>query len=86
MPKFSMEEEKHAKFDREGCALVLLNGNDIVIFDTMRKEIKWRFEMKEEVVKVFWTSYPNQFAVVTYEEIVVMNVFWRYMVMKKWFH
>jgi hypothetical protein len=42
MPKFSMEEEKHARFDRQGCALVLLNGNDVVVFDTMRKEVKWR--------------------------------------------
>jgi hypothetical protein len=37
MPKFSLEEEKYAKFDREGCALVLLNGNEIAVFDTMRK-------------------------------------------------
>lgn len=85
MPKFSMEEEKHARFDREGCALVLLNGNDVVVFDTMRKEIKWRLEMKEEVLKVFWTSYPNQFAAVMHEEIVIINVYWRYMVLKKWF-
>lgn len=32
---------------------------------------------------MFWTSYPYQFAVVTYEETVIMNVYWRYMVMKK---
>ena len=37
MPKFSMEEEKHAKFDREGCALVLLNNSEVAVFDTMRK-------------------------------------------------
>ena len=37
MPKFSLEEEKHAKFDREGCALLLLNCSEIVVFDTMRK-------------------------------------------------
>jgi hypothetical protein len=35
------------------------------------------------VVNVFWTNYPNQFAAVTYEEIVIMNVYWRYMVLKK---
>lgn len=37
MPKFSLEDEVHAKFDREGCALVLLNASEIVVFDTMRK-------------------------------------------------
>lgn len=42
LPKFSLEEEKHAKFNREGCALVLLNSSEIVVFDTMRKEVKWR--------------------------------------------
>jgi hypothetical protein len=39
--------------------------------------------MREEVIKVFWTIYPNQFAVVMHEEVIVMNVYWRYMVMKK---
>lgn len=37
LPKFSLEEEKHAKFNREGSALLLLNSSEIVVFDTMRK-------------------------------------------------
>lgn len=83
MPKFSLEEEKHAKFDREGCALILLNCSEIVVFDTMRKEVKWKLELAEEVVKVFWTNYPNTFAAVTYEEVKIINIYWRYMVLKK---
>nr|BAJ97908.1 predicted protein [Hordeum vulgare subsp. vulgare] len=42
LPKFSLEEERHAKFNREGSALILLNASEIVVFDTMRKEVKWR--------------------------------------------
>ena len=45
LPKFSLEEEKHAKFNREGSALILLNSSEIVVFDTMRKEVKWRLEL-----------------------------------------
>lgn len=56
MPKFSLEEEKHPKFNREGNALILLNASEIVVFDTMRKEVKWRLELAEEVTKVFWTN------------------------------
>jgi hypothetical protein len=33
----------------------------------MRKEVKWRLELSEEVTRVFWTNYPNTFAAVTYE-------------------
>ena len=40
--------------------------------------------MGEEAVKVFWTNYPNTFAVVNYEEVRVINIYWRYMVLKKW--
>lgn len=49
----------------------------------MRKEIKWRLELAEEVTKVFWTNYPNSFAAVTYEECTVYNIYWRYMMLKK---
>ena len=49
----------------------------------MRKEIKWRLEFAEEVTKVFWTDYPNAFAAVTHEEVIITNVYWRYMVLKK---
>jgi hypothetical protein len=49
----------------------------------MRKEVKWKLEMAEEVTRVFWTNYPNTFAVVTYEEVKIINIYWRYMVMKK---
>lgn len=83
MPKFSLEEEKYAKFDREGCALLLLNCSEVVVFDTMRKEVKWRLELPEELTKVFWTNYPNTFAAVAYEEVRVINIYWRYMVTKK---
>ena len=37
----------------------------------------------DEVVKVFWTNYPNTFAVVTYEQVKVFSIYWRYMVLKK---
>ena len=83
MPKFSLEEEKHAKFNREGCALLLLNSSEIVVFDTMRKEIKWRLQLAEEVTKIFWTNYPNSFAVCTHEECIIYNIYWRYMILKK---
>lgn len=39
--------------------------------------------MKEEVIKVNWTNYPNQFMVVIGEEVTVINVYWRYMVIGK---
>ena len=50
----------------------------------MRKEIKWRLELAEEVTKVFWTYYPNSFAVCTHEECIIYNIYWRYMMLKKW--
>ena len=81
LPKFSLEDERNAKFNREGCALVLLNGSEVVVFDTMRKEVKWRIEYPEEVTKVFWTNYPNTFAVATHEECTIYNIYWRYMML-----
>ena len=55
----------------------------MVVFDTMRKEVKWRIEFADDVVRVFWTGYPNMFAVVTHEEVRVVSIYWRYMMLKK---
>lgn len=83
MPKFTLEEERLAKFSREGVALLLINNSEVVVFDTMRKEVKWRIEFPEDVTKVFWTQYPNTFAMVTQEEVRVISIYWRYMMLKK---
>ena len=78
LPKFTLEEEKHPKFDSEGCALLLVNNSEIVVFDTMRKESKWRLELTEDINRLFWTEYPNSFAVVTNTDIRIYNIYWRY--------
>lgn len=54
-----------------------------MIFDTMRKESKFRLELTEDINKLFWTDYPNTFAIVTNTDIRIYSVYWRYIVNKR---
>ncbi len=49
----------------------------------MRKEIQFRLELTEDVNRLFWTEYPNAFAVVTNSDVRVYSIYWRYAVGKK---
>jgi hypothetical protein len=63
--------------------LILINNSEIMIFDTMRRESKFKLELTEDINRLFWTDYPNTFAAVTNTDVRIYSVYWRYTSNKK---
>ena len=63
---------------RVAYLLLLINSSEVVVLETSRKEVKYRLELPEDLRKVFWTEYPDTFAVMTQWGVRVYSLFWKY--------